>query len=115
MNRDPAVGPRGPASRSEELARSMGVDDAVSLMSGGGFWSTRGMPPLGLRPLLLSDGPSGVRGRHWNESDPSVCVPAPVALAATWDEELVTRVAELLAGEARPQGRRRRTGSHVNL
>jgi beta-glucosidase len=93
----------------------MGVDDAVSLMSGGGFWSTRGMPPLGLRPLLLSDGPSGVRGRHWNESDPSVCVPAPVALAATWDEELVTRVAELLAGEARPQGRRRRTGSHVNL
>jgi beta-glucosidase len=54
-----------------------------------------------LRAMTLSDGPAGVRGERWDERDPSTCLPAPVLLAATWDEPLVRRVAAVLAVEAR--------------
>jgi beta-glucosidase len=51
--------------------------------------------------MVLSDGPAGVRGQLWDERHPSANLPCPTALAATWDERLVERVATLLAAEAR--------------
>ena len=56
---------------------------------------------MGLRRLVLSDGPAGVRGEHWDERDTSTSVPSPTALAATWDELLVHELGRLLAYEAR--------------
>jgi beta-glucosidase len=51
--------------------------------------------------MVLSDGPAGVRGQVWDERHPSANLPCPTALAASWDERLVERVATLLAAEAR--------------
>jgi beta-glucosidase len=51
--------------------------------------------------MVLSDGPAGVRGQVWDDPHPSANLPCPTALAASWDEPLVERVAELLAAEAR--------------
>ncbi len=107
----------GPGDREAfcDLLTSLGRDRRIGLLSGAGFWTTRGEPVIGLRSMVLSDGPAGVRGEHWDERLPSVCLPAPVALAATWDEPLVHRVGGLLAAEARRRGVDVVLGPTVNL
>src|SRR2546422_11410893 len=88
----------------ERKLAALGLRRKVELLTGARFWSTAGAQEIGLRPVLLSDGPAGGRGETWDERVPSVHLPAPMACAATWDEPLVTRLAELLAVEARRQG-----------
>ena len=76
----------------------------MRLLTGADFWSLHPEPAVGLRRLVVSDGPAGVRGERWDERDPSANVPSPTALAATWDEELVEQLGGLLASEARRKG-----------
>lgn len=73
-------------------------------MTGADFWSLREAPELGLRRIVVSDGPAGVRGETWDERSPSANVPAPTALAASWDVARVERLGRLLAFEARRKG-----------
>jgi beta-glucosidase len=77
------------------------LESKVRLLTGASFWTTHGDDRLGLRAMVLSDGPAGVRGQLWDERHPSANLPCPTALAASWDEGLVERVATLLAAEAR--------------
>src|SRR5215207_8941032 len=74
------------------------------LLTGADFWSLREAPEIGLRRIVVSDGPAGVRGETWDERSPSANVPAPTALAASWDVARVERVARLLAFECRRKG-----------
>ncbi|HUA72589.1 MAG TPA: glycoside hydrolase family 3 C-terminal domain-containing protein [Solirubrobacteraceae bacterium] len=83
---------------------SLSLEQKVRLLTGADFWSLHAEPAVGLRRLLVSDGPAGVRGERWDERDPSANVPSPTALAATWDEELVEELGGLLASEARRKG-----------
>jgi beta-glucosidase len=84
----------------ERLA-SLSLERKVRLLTGADFWSLHPEPAIGLRRLVLSDGPAGVRGERWDERDPSANVPSPTALAASWDEARVERIGRLLAAEAR--------------
>ncbi|MEV0615897.1 glycoside hydrolase family 3 C-terminal domain-containing protein [Nonomuraea sp. NPDC050404] len=68
------------------------------------MWSLPPLPEIGLERLVMSDGPIGVRGEQWTSADPSIALPSPTALAATWDVELVRRAGLLLAQEARRKG-----------
>ncbi len=86
------------------LLRKLTLDQKVRLLTGQDFWSVPAEPAIGLRSLVVSDGPAGVRGGTWSELDPSASFPSPTALAASWDTALVHRVAGLLAGEARRKG-----------
>jgi beta-glucosidase len=91
---------------SELVARvaSLSLEQKVRLLTGADFWSLHPEPAVGLRRLVVSDGPAGVRGERWDERDPSANVPSPTALAATWDEELIEQLGGLLASEARRKG-----------
>jgi beta-glucosidase len=80
------------------------LEQKVTLLSGADFWSLHSEPSIGLRRVVMSDGPAGVRGERWDERDPSANVPCPSALAATWDEARVERLGRLLAAEARRKG-----------
>ncbi len=80
------------------------LEQKVRLLTGADFWSLHAEPEVGLRRLVVSDGPVGVRGEVWDERDTSVNVPSPTALAASWDLSLVERVGVLLAAEARRKG-----------
>ena len=83
---------------------SLSLEQKVRLLTGADFWSLHPEPTVGLRRLVVSDGPAGVRGERWDERDPSANIPSPTALAATWDEQLVKAVGGLLAFEARRKG-----------
>ncbi|MFD6495376.1 glycosyl hydrolase, partial [Streptomyces sp. NPDC060188] len=85
----------------ERLLGKLTLREKVRLLTGATTWRTRAEPVLGLREMVLSDGPAGVRGQSWDERDPSLLLPSASALGALWDERLVERLGGLLAGVAR--------------
>ncbi|MYT28343.1 MULTISPECIES: glycoside hydrolase family 3 C-terminal domain-containing protein [unclassified Streptomyces] len=103
---DAATGtePRDHTDAVERALGALDLDTKVRLLSGQDMWSLPAVPAIGLRSLVMSDGPIGVRGRQWSAADPSVALPSPTALAATWDPELARRAGRLLAQEARRKG-----------
>ena len=88
----------------KELLAALSLEQKVRLLTGADFWSLHPEPAIGLRRIVMSDGPAGVRGERWDERDPSANVPSPTALAATWDEARVERLGRLLAFECRRKG-----------
>ncbi|MER6028027.1 glycoside hydrolase family 3 C-terminal domain-containing protein [Streptomyces sp. NPDC001851] len=88
----------------EAALRKLGLDAKARLLAGQDVWSLPALPEIGLRSLVMSDGPIGVRGVRWSADDPSVALPSPTALAATWDPGLARRAGVLLAQEARRKG-----------
>jgi beta-glucosidase len=80
------------------------LEDKVALLTGADSWRIPGCDALGLRPMITSDGPSGVRGTALDEGNPSSCLPCPSALGATWDPGLVRELAAALGAEARGKG-----------
>ncbi|WP_308377663.1 glycoside hydrolase family 3 C-terminal domain-containing protein [Streptomyces sp. ISL-98] len=85
----------------EAALGKLGLDAKARLLGGQDMWSLPALPEIGLKSLVMSDGPVGVRGVRWTADDPSVALPSPTALAATWDPELARRAGRLLAQEAR--------------
>lgn len=101
-----------------DLARRLSaltLEQKVRLMTGADFWSLYPEPAAGLRRLVVSDGPAGIRGEFWDERDTSANVPSPTALAATWDPERIEALGLLLASEARRKGVDVQLAPTVNL
>ncbi|ANS64962.1 beta-glucosidase [Streptomyces lincolnensis] len=103
------AGTRTQADESREAAvgralAGLDLDAKAALLSGQDMWTLPALPEIGLKSLVMSDGPIGVRGVRWTADDPSVALPSPTALAATWDPELARRAGVLLAQEARRKG-----------
>ena len=103
-----AITPRATASRAiapePELLRlldELSTEEKVSLVVGASMWATTAVPRLGLEPVVMSDGPVGVRGP---DGGTSAMFPAPSALAATWDLDLARRSGALFAAEAKRHG-----------
>lgn len=91
-------------SAVETALRKLDLDAKTRLLAGQDMWSLPALPEIGLAALVLSDGPIGVRGVRFSSDDPSIALPSPTALAATWDPDLARRAGRLLAQEARRKG-----------
>lgn len=88
----------------DRLIGELSLEQKVRLLTGSTTWRTAGEPGIGLREMVTSDGPAGVRGQAWDERRTSVLLPSASALGAMWDEELVERLGGLLATEAVRKG-----------
>ncbi|CAL9342322.1 glycoside hydrolase family 3 C-terminal domain-containing protein [Streptomyces sp. enrichment culture] len=88
----------------DRLIGRLSLERKVRLLTGATTWRTVGEPGIGLREMVTSDGPAGVRGEAWDERRTSVLLPSASALGAMWDEELVERLGGLLATEAARKG-----------
>jgi beta-glucosidase len=98
------------------LVHSLTLEEKAHLVAGADMWSTRGAASVDLRPLLLSDGPNGVRGpRFFDERHIARCTPCGSALGATWDRDVVRRVGEVVGDEARRQDVDIVLGPNLNL
>jgi beta-glucosidase len=102
-------------SALDQALTSMDLATKARLLAGKDVWSLPPVPAIGLESLVMSDGPIGVRGTRWAPDDPSIALPSPTALAATWDPELARRVGRLLAQEARRKGVHLLLAPTVNL
>jgi len=101
------AGPGAVLPDEAELRRRVGrlsLEQKIRLLTGADFWALYDEPDVGLRRLVLSDGPAGVRGESWDERDSSANVPSATALAATWDTGRIEAIGGLLAREARRKG-----------
>ncbi|MFQ6044960.1 MAG: glycoside hydrolase family 3 C-terminal domain-containing protein [Gemmatimonadales bacterium] len=85
------------------LLRALTLDEKLSLLYGAQDPADRGqagyvpgVPRLGIPPLRLSDGPAGIR-----TSMPATALPAPVALAASFDPSRARRFGQLMGREGR--------------
>lgn len=103
---------------SPELAAALAeltLEEKVLLLTGRDFWSTPAIERIGLRSMVLSDGPSGVRGPEWDERSPSLNLPSASALSASFDPEFARRYGAVAAVEARRKGVDIVLGPTVNL
>ena len=94
----------GSLSDESRLVARLSLEQKVHLLTGADGWTLYPESAIGLRPLVMSDGPAGVRGTRFDPADPSTSLPCPVAIAATWDVDLVERLAVALGHEARSKG-----------
>lgn len=97
------------------LVDELTLDEKVALVSGADFWTTVPIERIGLRAMVLSDGPAGVRGPIWDERSPSLNLPSGTALAASWDPDLAYRYGAVAAAEARRKGVDIVLGPTINL
>src|SRR6202022_3460332 len=105
----PMAGTRTPADEAREAVveaalGKLDLDAKTRLLAGQDMWSLPALPEIGLKPLVMSDGPIGVRGLGWTADDPSIALPSPTALAATGDPDLARGAGHLLAPGRRRKG-----------
>ena len=98
-----------------DLVESLDLETKVRLVTGAGIWWTAEEPSIGLDPLVMADGPVGVRGPVFSDARVAANLPSSSALAASWDDDLLQRVGQTLAVEATRQGADVVLGPTINL
>lgn len=98
------------------------AEEKAGLCIGADFWHVRGVPRLGLKGIMVADGPHGLRKQVANhdsarpsDSVPAVCFPTASAVACTFDEELAYAMGRAMGEECRREGVSVLLGPGVNL
>jgi|TARA_B110000305_G_C19441139_1_gene641924 beta-glucosidase len=88
---------------AETLLAQLTLEEKAKLCSGQDFWHLEGIERLGLAPVMVTDGPHGLRKQgaaadHLgaNKSIPATCFPTASGLASSWNRELMHEVGEAL-------------------
>ena len=92
----------------DALLSELTPEEKASLTSGSSFWYTAPVERLGIPKIMVSDGPHGLRAQP-GEGDhvglggslPATCFPTASAVASAWNPDLLRRIGEALAQEAR--------------
>jgi beta-glucosidase len=100
----------------DDLLNRMTLREKVSLLAGTDMWYTVPVERLGIPSLKMTDGPNGARGAgSFTGGVKTTCFPAGISLASTWNTELVERVGQALADEAKMKGAQVLLGPTVNI
>ena len=103
-----------PALRANLLINAMSLDDKITMVhgvSGPYVGNQAGLDKLSVPALHLSDGPAGVADGIQGVT----ALPAPIALAASWDPALARQYGKLIGEEARGKGVHVSLGPMINL
>ncbi len=93
-------------ARIDELLAQMSLEEKAEFVTGGwnfnyGFFSA-GLDRLGIPNMQMADGPAGVRINRGDVHDGrATALPAPIALAATWDPEQAHEYGTVIGVECR--------------
>ncbi len=85
------------------IVSQMTLEEKCSLLSGLDFWHTKAVERLGVKNVMVSDGPHGLRKQNdkadhlgVNESIKAVCFPTACATAASFDRDMLRQIGENL-------------------
>ncbi len=95
-----------------KLLSKMTLKEKVSLLSGKDLYATVPIPRLGVSPLIVTDGPHGVRAFYLDyngqttgrKSGQATLFPTGFSMAATWNPQLVGKASSAMAEETRALG-----------
>lgn len=96
--------------RVDSILTQMTLEEKIDYIGGYDSFYIRAIPRLHLPAIKMSDGPLGVRNYGL-----ATAYPAGIALAATWDPDLVRHVGESIGREARGRGVHIMLGPGVNI
>src|SRR3984885_2664537 len=111
--------------RVADLLKRMTLEEKATMLSGSGWMESAPIERLGIPAIKMADGPLGVRS--WVGSSAltsaanaqvkveSSSFPSGVAMAATWDTDLVQREGQAIAEEVKALGRDMILGPTVNI
>ena len=110
--------------RAKDLLARMTPEEKAEMLSGSGWMESQPNARLGIPAIKMADGPMGVR--NWRGSSAvtkaastvqvtATALPAGIAMAASWDVELVARAARVIAQEVKALGRDMILGPTVNI
>jgi beta-glucosidase len=114
----------GVEARVADLLHRMTLEEKVAMLAGSGWMESQPIERLGIPAIKMADGPMGVRS--WAGSSAvtnaantppvtSTAFPAGVAMAATWDPDLVLQEGRVIAQEVKALGRDMILGPTVNI
>lgn len=82
--------------------------DKAWLVTGRDHWRTSALPHFGIRSLMTSDGPHGLRNidpdkehKPFGDGDKATCFPAACTSACSWDKGLMLQIGRALATESK--------------
>lgn len=92
---------------TEISASDLTLEEKASLTSGADFWTTKAVDRVGIRSVMMTDGPHGLRKQAGGtdhlglaSSVPATCFPPAVGIGSSWDPELIERVGAAIGVEA---------------
>ncbi len=91
--------PQDVEQRVDKILSRMTLEEKIDMISGVPNMYTHAFQRLGIPQLQMSDGPLGV-----HDYGRTTAYPAAIALAASWDTELASRVGEMMGRDARVRG-----------
>jgi beta-glucosidase len=98
--------------RVADLLVRLTTKEKAALVAGADNFSTIALPRLGIPSMRFADGPNGVRSTR---GDAATAFPTGVAMAATWNPELIARAAASIGREARALGVHVVLGPNINI
>jgi beta-glucosidase len=93
----------------EKIAELHGIHDAT------GYRMVPGVPRLGIPALHMTNGSAGVGPGGASPQPPATAMPAPIALAATWDPELAREYGKLGGEETHSLGSQLFEAPDINI
>ena len=106
----------------QKVISEMTLEEKCSLLSGADFWHTKAVERLGIRSVMVSDGPHGLRKQDdqadhlgINDSIKAVCFPAACATTSSFDRSLVRRMGEALGDECQHERVAINLGPAINI
>jgi beta-glucosidase len=111
--------------RVQDLLGRMTLQEKVTMLSGANWMQTVPIDRLGIPSIKMADGPLGIRSWAGPSAEtgpdvskkqvPTTAFPAGVAMAATWDTELVRSEGQAIGQEVKALGRDMILGPTVNI
>lgn len=93
----------------EKITELHGIRDATH------YRYVPGLPSLGIPPLNVTNGPAGVGPGGAGPQNPATALPAPIALAASWDPQLAYTYGQIAGEETRSLGSNLLEAPDVNI
>jgi len=125
-NLPPYKNPKVPVEqRVQDLLSRMTLEEKVAMLSGADWMQSVPNERLGIPSIKMADGPLGIRSWAGPSAETSAATaktkvmttafPAGVAMAATWDTELVQAEGQAIGQEVKAVGRDMILGPTVNI
>ena len=106
-------------SRARQIVAKMTLDEKITELHGirdpENYRVVPGLPRLGIPAFHMTNGPAGVGPGGAGPQKPATAMPAPIALAATWDPELAHEYGKLEAEETRSLGSQLFEAPDINI